>query len=205
MTKILFFCDIHNDKEIIKKLKEKSLKYKPALLVCAGDISTFGFDLGRTIKKIDFGIPMLIIPGNHEHPSQIEKAEKKFKFLKNIHEKDFIFENLEFVGMGGTNPTPFNTPYEMSEKKIAQKLSKLSEKMHKNKKIILVTHVPSYNTKLDKINSFHVGSHSLRKFIEKFQPELNICGHIHENEGIIDRIHKTKIINPGPEGKIFDL
>ena len=42
----------------------------------------------------------------------------------------------------------------------------------------------------------HVGSESLRKIIEEFQPTINLCGHIHESMAI-DKIGKTTIINPG--------
>jgi len=34
---------------------------------------------------------------------------------------------------------------------------------------------------------------------------LNICGHIHENEELSDRIKKTRVINPGSYGKIIEL
>ena len=42
----------------------------------------------------------------------------------------------------------------------------------------------------------HVGSTAIRAFIEKYQPDLCITGHIHEGKGI-DAIGRTKIINPG--------
>ena len=204
MARILFFTDLHNSSEAIKSIKKKISKFHPNLLVCAGDLATFGMNLNETLEKMNFGIPMLIIPGNHETPLQIEKAGKKFRFLRNIHEKSFIFENFKFLGFGGSNQTPFNTPYEMHESEIRKKLLGLG-RIIDGKKIILVTHVPPYGTKLDRIDSSHVGSRELRKFIEKYQPFMNVCGHIHENETLSASIKKTRIINPGPEGKIMDL
>ncbi|OPY29844.1 MAG: hypothetical protein A4E27_00105 [Methanobacterium sp. PtaU1.Bin242] len=41
-----------------------------------------------------------------------------------------------------------------------------------------------------------MGSKSIRKIIEEFQPSLNICGHIHESRGS-DKIGKTTVVNPG--------
>ena len=47
----------------------------------------------------------------------------------------------------------------------------------------------------------HVGSNSVRKFIEEMQPAAAICAHIHEARGV-DSIKNTKIVNSGrfPEG-----
>jgi hypothetical protein len=54
------------------------------------------------------------------------------------------------------------------------------------------------NTRLDRIASVkHVGSTSVRTFIEKRQPDVTICGHIHEARGT-DVIGRTKIVNCGP-------
>jgi len=49
------------------------------------------------------------------------------------------------------------------------------------------------------------GSQSIRRAIEKFKPDLLIHGHIHEGEGIEDRIGKTTIINVGKTGKIIEI
>ena len=48
-------------------------------------------------------------------------------------------------------------------------------------------------------------SKSIRKAVEKFKPNLLLCGHIHEAEGIEDRIGNTKVINVGKEGKIINI
>jgi Icc-related predicted phosphoesterase len=41
-----------------------------------------------------------------------------------------------------------------------------------------------------------VGSKAVRQFIEKYQPDVCVTGHIHESKAV-DRIGKTQIINPG--------
>jgi Icc-related predicted phosphoesterase len=43
----------------------------------------------------------------------------------------------------------------------------------------------------------HVGSTVIRTFIEREQPDLVLCGHIHESRGT-DTIAAARIINPGP-------
>ena len=49
------------------------------------------------------------------------------------------------------------------------------------------------------------GSDALRKAIDKFQPDLFIAGHIHELEGVEEKIGKTRVVNVGRRGKIFEI
>jgi len=62
----------------------------------------------------------------------------------------------------------------------------------------VVAHSPPIYTKLD-VAYFggHVGSPSLRRFIEQNQPSVVFCGHIHEARGI-DYIGDTLVANIGP-------
>jgi len=56
----------------------------------------------------------------------------------------------------------------------------------------------------DRVGDLHVGSESVRKIIEEYQPILCACGHIHESR-CIDKIGETIIVNPSPDAFfIFD-
>jgi hypothetical protein len=199
--KILAFSDIHGDSAAIEKLKKRVKEGKIDVLVCAGDVSFFGSGLSLILKNFDSGIPLIIVPGNHETNSQLNSFKEKF--MHNIHQKSLKIESVLFLGCGGSSFTPFNTPFEMSEKQFAASISKLKTEDHKLK-IILVTHEPPYKTKLDFLGE-HFGSKSIRKFIEKHQPDYCICGHFHECEGLNDKIGRTIVINPGPKGKVIEI
>ena len=63
---------------------------------------------------------------------------------------------------------------------------------------LMVCHTPPHVTKLDRLtNGVPVGSQAVRQFIEQYQPQVCITGHIHESPGV-DRIGRTKILNAGP-------
>jgi Icc-related predicted phosphoesterase len=69
-------------------------------------------------------------------------------------------------------------------------------------KTVYVTHSPPYNTALDIVyNGEHVGSRSIRRFIEKYCPPLTLHGHIHESPSrsgkVFDVIGNTVAVNPG--------
>jgi Icc-related predicted phosphoesterase len=90
------------------------------------------------------------------------------------------------------------SPFEISEEEIENALFEGSKKCTLKQSLIVVAHSPPINTKLDVAYSGgHVGSQNLRLFIEKKQPSVVFCGHIHEARGI-DYIGNTVIANTGP-------
>lgn len=191
--KVLAFTDIHGDASIAKDIQNKAQKEGVDLLLCAGDISFFCHGLSNIVGRLDSGIPLLMIPGNHETPAQIDEIKKDFPFVKNIHLKVFKKDAINFFGCGGSGITPFNTPNELEEKDFKYILSNFKPPQSN---LVFVTHEPPFNTALDLISN-HTGSREIRKFIEKFQPLYCICGHFHENAGKQDKIGNTKILNPG--------
>lgn len=199
--KLLAFTDIHADFDAARKVCSLAKREKADLMLCVGDMTLFGNGLSDMIRIFDIGIPLLIIAGNHETFAQIKGIEKKFDFIKNIHLKTFKKGDIIIFGCGGSGITPNNTPNEIRENNFKDMLSKFK---NGNENLILATHEPPYDTKLDFIGS-HNGSRQIRRFIEEHQPLYSICGHFHENEGKQDRIGKTIIINPGPSGRIIEL
>ncbi|MDO5826289.1 MAG: metallophosphoesterase [Methanosphaera sp. rholeuAM130] len=115
----------------------------------------------------------------------------------NIHDATSTIGDIQLVGFGGSNPTPFDTPNEYTDEQLYENLSKYADILGKDNFTILVTHAPPLDTNADKIPAGeHVGSCAVRKIIEETQPTLNICGHIHESIGK-DTIGDTIVINPG--------
>jgi Icc-related predicted phosphoesterase len=200
--KILAFTDIHADLNAARKIRSLAKRERVDLMLCAGDLTFFGSGLSDMIKIFDIGVSLLIIAGNHETFWQIKEMEKRFSFIENIHLKPFKKDNIIFFGCGGSGVTPNNTPNEMNEENFKNMLSRFR---NGNDNLILATHEPPYNTKLDTIAGRHEGSRQIRGFIEENRPVYCICGHFHENEGKEDKIGKTIIINPGPSGKIIEL
>jgi Icc-related predicted phosphoesterase len=87
--------------------------------------------------------------------------------------------------------------------KIFEKAQKLKNKT--SKPIIFLTHNCPYGTKVDKIISKkapkrvrgkHYGSYLEKNLIKKYQPDLVICGHMHEGFGKT-KSNKTVIVNSG--------
>ncbi len=188
---ICVITDIHGKKSSLKKLFDSVAIKEFDLLLCCGDITSFGGkNEAKELLEIIPKIPFYTVFGN------CDKDEVKDYISSegiSLHENEFKIGEYSIGGFGGSNKSPFDTPSEYEESEIMAGLSKLS---YLN--MILVTHVPPYGTKLDKIgdNKF-IGSTSVRAIIEKMQPLVAISGHVHESRAI-DMIGKTSLLNPGP-------
>ena len=193
--KILAISDIHGKHmKIIEYIKKNHVD----LIIITGDITNFGpCELAEEILNqiSSFSIPVLAIPGNCDPIDLYGNIDNSNAI--NIHGRSVTIRNIGICGFGGSNPTPFNTPLEFNEVEIYDEAKKVMESIKDHKITIFVTHAPPIGTKTDILPSGeHVGSESIRRVIEEFQPSLNICGHIHESMGM-DEIGETKVINPG--------
>jgi Icc-related predicted phosphoesterase len=84
-------------------------------------------------------------------------------------------------------------------------LKKGFEKIRYLKKKIMVTHIHPTETKMEKLSRFVPGSDAVKKAVETFKPDILLCGHVHEAEGLEEKLGKTRIINVGRNGKIIKL
>ncbi len=198
--KILSAGDIHADSRLAEKLAEKAEKEKVDLVILCGDITNFdkGENLIGPFKKRKKKV--LFVPGNHESFATADFLAEVYG-IKNIHGYSVKYNDVGIFGCGGAN-IGLN---QLTEKEIYDYLKKSFEKIKYLKKKIMVTHVHPSGTKMEKFTNFFPGSSGVKKAIEEFQPDLMLCSHVHEAEGIEEKIGKTKVINVGKEGKIFEI
>ncbi|MEM2915222.1 MAG: metallophosphoesterase family protein [Candidatus Bathyarchaeia archaeon] len=197
--KILVGTDFHGVVSAFEDFAEKAEEKQSDLIVVCGDITHFGtLQQAKQLLSLltDIRKPVLFVPGNCDPPAllgvDVEGAIC-------IHGKSVSYDDLTFIGVGGSPPTPFNTPFEMTEEDIIDTLNHASENLNNNsRRIVLVSHTPPQNTNLDKtFFGTNAGSLSVRSFIENRNPAIVFCGHIHEAKGK-DKIKNTIIVNPGP-------
>lgn len=191
--KILAFTDVHENLAAFKEIEKKA--GKADILVCAGDLTIFETHIEPMMKRLG-GIkkPVLMIPGNHETPSVLKKYCGFYKNTIDIHKRLYASGEYHFLGWGGGGFAQVEEEFEKATKQADIK----------NKKVILVTHAPPYNTKLDIVGKEHCGNKSILRYLRNNKNiVLHICGHFHEHAGQRDRINSTRIINPGPRGEII--
>jgi uncharacterized protein len=116
----------------------------------------------------------------------------------NIHATGRVTpQGVGIFGVGWSTPTPFGTPSEAGEERIAAWLEAAQAAVAGCEHLLFVCHTPPVNTAVDTVRSGqHVGSPAVRAFIERVQPDVCLTGHIHEARGE-DVIGRTRIVNPG--------
>ncbi len=190
--RLLALSDLHGDYSHVRSIVDKAGDFDAVLI--AGDITDFGPDEKALELLGMFKGTVLVIPGNCDKPSILKILDTNENII-NLHNASHIMSGITFLGLGGSNPTPFNTPFELSEKKIGEYIGKLLSRS--KGRIILLSHAPPLNT-TDKLPHGHVGSAALARYLGRF--DLIVCGHIHEARGHV-RVNSTHIVNPGMASK----
>jgi Icc-related predicted phosphoesterase len=188
MTRVLLLADLHGQ---YGKL-DSFLALEPDLVVICGDITQFGpcEDALEVLERID--VPCFAIPGNCDPRELVDSLEESEAVC--LHGASFTLGGITLTGIGGSNPTPFGTPCELSEEEIDALLAGATDRMEKNVHNILVCHAPPRGTR-DRVGSARVGSTALRRQMNRF--DLVCCAHIHEAKGVMEE-DGVRIVNPGP-------
>jgi uncharacterized protein len=193
--RVLALGDIHLAQEPLEQVLRGQ---KPDLVIITGDLTNFGRRreaecMITAVRKRHHG-RLLAVAGNLDHP---EVAAYLAESGISLHGRGMIIDDVGFFGLGGSNPTPFHTPLEFSETELARLLESGHRQVRQAARQILVSHAPPHGTRTDCLGSgTHVGSLAVRRFIDKVQPDLCLCGHIHESRGM-DQLGRTLVLNPG--------
>ena len=187
MKDVLLIADLHGQFGKI----DSFLDLSPEAVFIAGDITNMGpvDAVDDVLSRID--VPCFAVPGNCDPREIIETLEHSDTVC--LHGSQINLGRMTIAGIGGSNPTPFGTPFEMTDKQMDDVLRNAMKKMEKTVHNVLLTHTPPFET-LDKINGEHVGSRSIRRHMKAF--DLVCCAHIHEQRGVMD-IDGVKLVNPG--------
>ncbi len=199
--KILAFVDLHGSFKALKRLEKLAKKENPDIILCAGDVSIFEQNLDYLMHKISrLKKPVLIVHGNHEDEGTLKKSCSLFENITFIHGRTYEFNNVLFIGWGGGG-------FSLRDKELEKKTKEFKKKMEKFDKVILLTHAPPYNTRLDKIIEQSCGNKTIRNFISENTKKIKVAvsGHLHENAGTEDHVKETRVVNPGPFGKVITI
>ena len=197
--KILAASDVHGDTRWFEKLAEKGKKEKVDLVLLCGDI-TFDENMIEGIvgpfKKRNLKVALL--PGNHESAATTGFLAEKYD-VYHLHGYSIKIGDVGFFGAGHANIGP----HMIDDKELFGLLKKGFDYIKDAKKKVMVTHVHPSDGVIEKLS--FPGSAAVRQAISKFNPDLHLCGHIHECEGIEEMIAGTKSINVGKGGKIIEI
>jgi len=201
MMKILAAGDIHGDSRLAEKLARKAEKEKIGLVVLCGDL-TISDQVNVPIISpfTKRKIKVILVPGNHETLATADFLAELYG-ATNLHGYSIKIDDVGLFGCGLANIGVSG----LKEKEIFEILKKGYQKIRNSKTKIMVTHAHPDGSLMGKLTSFFPGSKGIKKAVTTLKPDILLCSHVHEAEGIEEKIGKTRVINVGKKGKIIEL
>ncbi len=198
--KILATGCMHSDSRLAEELAKRAKKEGVELVLICGDLTrsnTSTEGLIGPFKKL--GLDVALVPGNHEPPAVADFLAEAYD-IKNLHGSSLKIGEVGFFGCGAANIGIHRIEDTESYLLFYRGFKGIKDASKK----IMVSHIPPSGTLMEKLVPGS-GSDAVRNAIEKFQPDLMFCSHLHEAEGIEENIGKTRVINVGRKGKILEI
>ena len=192
--KLFLVSDIHGDTSFFNRAEDEMKSAD--LVVIAGDLTTRGSageaeNILRLIENVNSNIAA--VHGNWDGPDILALLEAK---NYSLHGKGKTIGETGFFGVGGSSPTPMNTPTEYSEEELTDILAAGYSEVADAERIIMVSHTPPRKTRDRTFLGIRGGSQSVRNMIEGNRVDLCLCGHRHEAAGT-ERVGDCTVANPG--------
>jgi uncharacterized protein len=160
------------------------------------------------------GIRCFVTPGNDDF-WEIDAALQGSDVVEFVEGRCVeLDETHEMITTGYSNPTPWETPRELSEEAMSERIEEMFRHVKRPETLVAVLHPPPHDTELDLAPAIDeefrirmsggtpvmapVGSTAVREFVERRQPLLGLHGHVHDSKAA-QKIGRTLCINPGSE------
>ncbi len=193
---IVSMTDIHGATARLADVTEDVAAADVVLLT--GDLTHFGHreDVRKVLDAVrEVNRSVLAVPGNCDHPDVGDYLAEEDVSVDGRH---VVRDGVAFAGAGGSIPCPSWTPNEMTEGRLRAVLERAVDGLDTDLPLVLVCHQPPLDSVADVARrGGHVGSRSVREFIDARQPVLCFTGHIHES-ATVSTLGHTTIANPGP-------
>ena len=140
MMDVLLLADLHGQFGKI----DSFLDLGADAVFIAGDLTDMGpaDSVEPLMSRID--VPCFVVPGNCDPKEILDVLEHSDSVC--LHASQINLGKISIAGIGGSNPTPFNTPFEMTDKQIDDILNEIMPKMERTVHNVLLTHAPPYGT-----------------------------------------------------------
>ena len=195
--KLIAFSDPHLDGDAARAVLEAA--ELADLVVCAGDFAQRheGLDdyMGLFAPIVE---KLVCVPRNNESADALTRATTATV----LHGQSVERDGLTIAGLGGGVPPLPPLPWvswDLSEAQAGEMLDGITACD------VLVTHSPPFGAADTHAEMGPMGSTAIRAAVERLQPRLHLCGHVHDDWGTRARIGRTEVVNLGPAPVGFEL
>jgi len=186
--KILASADVHGKRPIYDWLLTAVREQHVQALVLAGDLlgCPDGFATPEEAQRDEAGlltgllatagVPVLYIMGNDD----LVELESSTEAVQSLHGRRVFCGKFAFVGYRYSLPF-MGGPYEKPEAEIESDLTQLTRLL--DAETVFVSHCPAFGELDPGFGDTHIGSRSLRRFLEANRFRAHIHGHSHAGFG----------------------
>ena len=195
--RLLAFSDIHRDLNQARRIAEMAADAD--VVVAAGDFGSIRRWVAELIDMlVVIETPTVLVPGNNESLEELRDACGGWRAASVLHGSGVEIGGVSFWGIGGGIPTtPWPWSWDLTEEEASSLLSSCPDAVD-----VMVLHSPPRGY-LDGPRS--LGSSALLSAVERVQPRVAVCGHIHECAGEETAVGETRLFNLGLEGRFIEV
>jgi Icc-related predicted phosphoesterase len=194
-VRLLCFSDVHRDKRQAQRLADMAAEAD--VVIAAGDFASVHRGVEDVIDMlVVVETPTVLVPGNNETDDALRAACEGWKAATVLHGQSAEIGGATFFGLGAGIPTtPWPWSFDLSEDEAEEMLAGCPSGA------VMVLHSPPKGH----LDGRGFGSEAILRAIQRVEPPLAVCGHVHEDGGREERIGSTLLVNAGPEGRFVDL
>ncbi len=193
--RLLCITDIHGEVRRFEKIL--AAEPKADLLIIGGDFTNFGKppEVDHILDLAQAHTPQVLAVAGNCDSAEIDR--RLIERGVSLHTRGVRIDDIGFFGLSAMPPWRGNM-YEFPEEDLDRFLAASFAQVEGSSRFIMVPHCPPRNSEVDRSGfGANVGSTAVRQWMDKVNPILVICGHIHEARGQ-NKIGNTIVVNCGP-------
>lgn len=193
--RLLGITDLHENHAALQRILAQAGPVDIILL--GGDLTDFGQSTAaeQLVRQAQqSAAQVLAVAGNCDSPA----IEQRLVDLGvSLFGRGVTIGGVGLHGLSGMPPWRGGM-YQFTEEELAQALETGYRQVAAGSWHVVLSHPPPRAARVDRtFRGQNVGSVALREFIDRVQPALVLCGHIHEARGS-EQLGRTLVVNCGP-------
>ena len=198
--RLLACSDLHCDIEATRRIRAEAAQAD--VVIVAGDLATEGqgagplLDVLRTIPR-----PVILVAGNHDRLAELRDVCRDWRDGHVLQGQGLRLNGVAFFGLGAEIPRRHTAAWNfaLSEVQATRALADCPPGA------VLITHSPPRGVVDRRKEGTHDGSTAVMAAIQRCQPRLHLCGHIHDAFGQSADVGGCPVHNLGPTPRWFEL